>query len=451
MPLSLFEKIWQRHEVMPESPEQPALLYVSLHLLHEITSLQAFAALEARARKVRRPDLTLALVDHCAPTRRDLDGQRLYKDAATKAQIEALVAYCHRHQVRCFDLDHAYQGIVHAVAPELGWSRPGQVIVCGDSHTSTHGAFGAIAFGIGTSEVFDVLATQCILQRKPRNMLVRVRGRLPEGCSAKDLALTIIKTLGADGGKGYAIEYQGEAISALSMEERLTLCNMTIEAGSRFGLIAPDAKTLAYLRSCPEFDHNTELPISELHSDADTPWDKIIDIDADDVQTMLTWGTNPAMAMPIDSLIPAAQNTAEAAALRYMGWTSGQSPRGRPVQQVFIGSCTNGRLSDLRAAAAVLKNHKIAPEVQCLVVPASRLIQKSAEAEGLDVIFKNAGAVWGEPSCSLCNAMNGDEVPAGQLAVSTSNRNFEGRQGPNARTILASPRTAAAIAIRGSL
>lgn len=447
---TLFDKIWQRNEVRAETRDHPAILYVGLHLLHEITSPQAFAFLEERGLPIRRPDLTWAVVDHCAPTERKADGSFNFKDEVTQTQIEALEAYCLKYEISCFGLDHPYQGIVHAVAPELGLSQPGQVIVCGDSHTATHGAFGAIAFGIGSSEVAHVLASQCILQRKPKNLRVQVEGEMPAGVAAKDLALFIIKTLGASGGKGYAIEYQGSTIRSLSMEQRLTLCNMTIEAGSRIGLIAPDAVTWAYLRDRP-WQAISEAQAHDLVSDPDAAWDRSIAIDATQLRPMISWGTNTAMSVEQGSAIPPARNEAERAALSYMGWQPEDAMQGRKVDHVFIGSCTNGRLSDLREAAQLLRGQRVAEHTRCLVVPASRLVKVEAEREGLDRIFAEAGAIWGEPSCSLCNAMNGDIIPPGQLAVSTSNRNFEGRQGPGSRTILVSPATASTIALRGYL
>lgn len=448
---TLFDKIWQANLVKAETVDQPAILYVGLHLLHEITSPQAFAFLEQKGHRVRRPDLTLAMVDHCAPSGKNADGSFAFKDQETRQQIASMESYCEKYKVPCFNLDHRYQGIVHAVAPELGLSRPGQVIVCGDSHTATHGAFGAIAFGIGSSEVAHVLASQCILQRKPKNLCVWVEGPLNESASAKDLALFIISRLGAAGGKGYAIEYQGPAIRKLSMEQRLTLCNMTIEAGSRFGLIAPDAVTWNYLKGRPLAGLYEAEAGETFVSDDDASWDRILHIDAADVAPMMSWGTNPAMSIAIGASIPAAQNESEVSGLKYMGWTAHQSPSGRPVDHVFIGSCTNGRLSDLREAARQLQDKQVAEHTRCLVVPASRLVRDEAEQEGLDLIFKQAGAIWGEPGCSLCNAMNGDFVEAGQLCVSTSNRNFEGRQGPGSRTILVSPATAARIAVQGHL
>lgn len=449
MQQTLFDKIWQKNLVKAESIEQPAILYVGLHLLHEITSPQAFALLEQKKLEVRRPDLTLAMVDHCAPTSKSADGSFIFKDREAADQISAMETYCQKYSVPCFNLDHRYQGIVHAVAPELGLSQPGQVIVCGDSHTATHGAFGSIAFGIGSSEVAHVLATQCILQRKPKNLCVYVDGLLPDGVTAKDLALAIIHQLGASGGKGYAIEYQGPTIRSLSMEQRLTLCNMTIEAGSRFGLIAPDDITWNYLRQSPLGLHASEDWVRDLASDADAVWDRYLTLDAREVKPMMSWGTNPAMSIPIGSDIPRPLNSHESAALEYMGWQACASPRGRRVDQVFIGSCTNGRISDLREAAHWMRDRKVASHTRCLIVPASRMVKNEAEREGLDQIFKEAGAIWGEPSCSLCNAMNGDLVEAGQVCVSTSNRNFEGRQGPGSRTILVSPVSAAQIAIRG--
>ncbi len=451
MAQTLFDKIWQRNEVRAETSEQPAILYVGLHLLHEITSPQAFSFLEKRGLGVRRPDLTWAMVDHCAPTEKNADGSFHFKDAETQNQIAALEAYCKKYAITCLGLDHPHQGIVHAVAPELGLSRPGQVIVCGDSHTATHGAFGAIAFGIGSSEVAHVLAMQSILQRKPKNLRVLVKGSLAPDVSAKDLALAIVKELGASGGKGYAIEYQGPVIEALSMEQRLTLCNMTIEAGSRFGLIAPDATTWAYLAGRPWQAPLDELMQAGLISDLDAVWDRSVEIDASSIRPMMSWGTNPAMSIPWGESLPSATTEAEQSALRYMGWKDEDTVQGRLVDQVFIGSCTNGRISDLREAAAVMRGRSVPAHTRCLVVPATRLVKVEAEREGLDQIFKAAGALWGEPSCSLCNAMNGDIVGPGKLSVSTSNRNFEGRQGPGAQTILVSPASAAAIAVQGHL
>lgn len=451
MKKTLFDKVWEANTVVPEQEDRPAILFVGLHLLHEISSLQAFSFLEQKGLTLRHPELTLAMVDHCAPTAKDTHGRYLFKDEATQLQIKTLEDYCHRYRVECLHLGHRYQGIVHAVGPELGLSIPGQVIVCGDSHTSTHGALGAIAFGIGSSEVCDVLATQCLLQRKPKNMRIIVEGVLPSHVSAKDLALFIITKVGAFGGAGYAIEYQGEGIQSLSIEERLTLCNMTIEAGSRFGIIAPDDKTWNYLNTRP-FSRVTEATRKmDLTSDHDAPWDKTLVIQAKNVPRMISWGTNPAMSIPLSSSIPLPQTHTEELALAYMGWQGGQNPAQRPVNHVFIGSCTNGRLSDIRKAAHLMRGKKVAVKTRCLVVCASSEVKRQAEAEGLDQIFRDAGAIWGEPSCSLCNAMNGDVIGPGELIVSTSNRNFEGRQGPRSRSILVSPETAAEIALRGTL
>ncbi len=447
---TLFDKVWQQNTVKAETPDQPALLYVGLHLLHEITAPQAFAMLEQWRLPVRRPDLSLAMVDHCAPTSKDANGRFMVKDQATVAQIDALTSGCTRHGIPCFSLDHPFQGIVHAVAPELGLSRPGQVIVCGDSHTSTHGAFGAIAFGIGSSEVAEVLATQCILQRRPKNLRVIVDKVLSPDVSAKDLALYITTKLGAVGGKGYAIEYQGAGIRALSMEQRLTLCNMTIEMGARFGLIAPDQTTLDYLSRCL-LRREIEASAQGLFSDPDAQWDKELVIDADQVSPMMSWGTNPAMSIAIGEELPLPATATERQAYAYMGWQGQKVASGRVVDHVFIGSCTNGRISDLRIAAAQMLGKTVATNTQCLIVPASKLVKQQAEDEGLDLVFRQAGATWGEPSCSLCNAMNGDLVAPGRLSVSTSNRNFEGRQGQGARTVLVSPASAAQIAIRGHL
>ncbi len=448
---TLFEKIWQRHLVVPETSEHPAILYIDCHLVHEVTSPQAFTELRTRGLKVRRTDRTFATLDHSIPT----DSERsAYLNAATRHQVQTLRENCQEFAVPLFDLDSGDQGIVHVMGPELGLTLPGSTIVCGDSHTATHGAFGALAFGIGTSEVGHVLATQCLLQSQPKTMAVYVKGSLGPGVSAKDLILEIIRTLGFAGGTGYVLEYKGEAISAMSMEERMTLCNMTIEAGARAGLIAPDATTFAYLkgrRFAPK-DAAWDAALSDwiqLSSDPQAVYDAEITIDAAALTPMVTYGTSPDQAVGIQARIPAARSPSETKALAYMQLESEQRMEGIPVDVVFIGSCTNGRLSDLRAAAQVFSGRQKAPQVRVLVVPGSQAVKKAAEEEGLDVIFRDAGAEWREPGCSLCIAMNGDQLEPGQCAVSTSNRNFAGRQGKGARTILASPVTAAAAAIAG--
>ena len=448
MARTLFDKIWDTNTVKAESPESPAILFVGLHLLHDVTGPQAFNFLEKRGLEVRRPDLSLACTDHCAPSLKD-DSGFSYKDNNAKEQIDALEAYCKKYNVPFLGMGHPKQGIVHVVGPELGLSRPGQVIVCGDSHTSTHGAFGAMAFGIGSSEVSHVLASQCILQRKPKNFRITIKGKLQNGAKAKDLSLHIIKTIGAKGGQGFAIEYAGPVIESMAMEARMTLCNMTIEAGSRFGMIAPDQCTIDYLEERSQksltgiYDH--------LFSDENAIWDRELVIDASTIEPMMTWGTNPALAVELGQPIPSEGHEDLTASLSYMNWSLGQETTGRKVDHVFIGSCTNGRLSDLRLAAESLAGKNVAPHIRCLVVPGSRPIKEQAEREGLDKIFLAAGAQWREPSCSLCNAMNGDYIPEGELSVSTSNRSFEGRQGPGSQTILVNPEVAAAIAIKGEL
>ncbi|HUJ27721.1 MAG TPA: 3-isopropylmalate dehydratase large subunit [Myxococcales bacterium] len=434
-PQTLFDKIWNAHVVVPETEETPAVLYVDLHLLHEVTSPQAFAELRARGLRVRRPDRAVATMDHSTPT---TPGRFEVLDAQCASQLSALRENCAREGIRLHELGSDAQGIVHVIGPELGLTRPGMTIVCGDSHTSTHGAFGALAFGIGTSEVAHVLATQCLLQRKPRTMEVRVEGALGPGVTAKDLILAVIARIGMAGGTGHVIEYTGEAVRGLSMEGRMTVCNMSIEAGARAGLVAPDDTTYAYLRSQPG---------APLASDAGARYDRSISLDANTLEPTITWGTNPAMSSPIDGRVP----DADSPALRYMGLRPGQKLAGHPIDVVFIGSCTNSRIEDLRAAAGVLRGRKVKSGVRALVVPGSRKVKRAAEAEGLDRVFLDAGAEWREPGCSMCIAMNGDQLKPGQSAVSTSNRNFEGRQGPGGRTFLASPLTAAAAAVAGAI
>jgi 3-isopropylmalate/(R)-2-methylmalate dehydratase large subunit len=456
-PRTLFDKIWDRHVVVPETADAPAVLYVDLHLVHEVTSPQAFSELDRRGLKVRRPDRTFATLDHSTPTLPPgRDGVRPYVDAAAEAQVETLQRNCAEHGVVLAGWDSEDRGVVHVMAPELGLTQPGMVLVCGDSHTATHGAFGALAFGIGTSEVGHVLATQCLLQRRPKRMRVTVDGRLRPGVSAKDLTLAVIATLGFGGGAGYVIEYAGEAVRALDMEGRMTLCNMSIEAGARAGMVAPDGKTVDFLRNRPHapagdaFEREAQRWL-ELCSDAGAVFDKEVHIDAAAVAPMATYGTTPDAALPIGAAIPSPRNESERRALEYMGFAAGEAASGHPIDVVFIGSCTNGRLSDLRAAAEVLRGRKVKASVRMLVVPGSEAVKRQAEAEGLDQVFLTAGAEWRLPGCSMCIAMNGDFVPPGKLAVSTSNRNFEGRQGKGARTILASPATAAASAVTGVL
>jgi 3-isopropylmalate/(R)-2-methylmalate dehydratase large subunit len=457
---TLFAKIWDAHLVRPESEETPAVLYVDLHLVHEVTSPQAFAVLRERGLRVRRPERTVATMDHSTPTS---PGRFIVEDAQCAAQLAQLQANCKEQGIELHALGSEQQGIVHVMAPELGLSQPGMTIVCGDSHTSTHGAFGAFAFGIGTSEVAHVLAAQCLLQRRPRTLEVRVEGRLRPGVSAKDLTLAVIARIGVSGGAGHVIEYTGSAVRALSMEERMTLCNMSIEAGARAGLVAPDDTTFEYLAGRPRAPKGAEWDRSlaswrALPSDPGARYDRSISIDADALEPTITFGTNPAMSAPIGGAVPdpellvdAAARSALERALRYMGLVPGERLLGHPIEVVFIGSCTNARLSDLRAAASVLRGRKVAPGVRALVVPGSRQVKRAAEAEGLDRVFRDAGAEWREPGCSMCIAMNGDQLRPGQSAVSTSNRNFEGRQGPGGRTFLASPLSAAAAAIKGAI
>jgi 3-isopropylmalate/(R)-2-methylmalate dehydratase large subunit len=458
MPKTMFEKIWEQHEVIGESVDTPAVLYIDLHLIHEVTTPQAFAVLRERGLPVREPERTLATMDHSTPTLTDqVFGRVPIAIASAEKQILEFERNCAEFGVELLGLQHSQRGIVHVIGPELGVTQPGKTIVCGDSHTSTHGAFGALAFGIGTSEVGHVLATQCLLQRKPRTLAIDVRNRLRPGVTAKDLILYIVGRIGVGGGTGHVIEYRGEAIGALDMEERMTVCNMSIEAGARAGMIAPDDVTYAYLAKTPRAPQGEawERALERwrtLPSDPGARFDREVQIDAGEVEPMITYGTNPGMVMPIGGLVPQATNDAvQAQALGYMGLTPGERLIERPIDVVFIGSCTNARLSDLRAAARVLEGRKIAEGVQMLVVPGSQQVKRAAEEEGLDRIFIDAGAQWRESGCSMCIGMNGDVVGSGRYALSTSNRNFEGRQGIGARTLLASPLTAAASAVRGRI
>ena len=457
-PSTLFEKIWKAHEVVPETAETPAVLYIDLHLVHEVTSPQAFSALRALGLPVRRTDRTLATMDHSTPTSSDqVFGRVPIKVDAAARQVRQLEQNAAEFGMELFDLKDARRGIVHVISPELGASRPGMTIVCGDSHTSTHGAFGALAFGIGSTEVGHVLATQCLLQRKPKTFAVNVEGRLPPGVTAKDLILAIIGKIGVSGGTGHVFEYRGSTIRALSMEERMTVCNMSIEAGARAGMIAPDGTTYEYLRGRPRAPSGRDWDLAVarwagLESDAGAVFDCSVAIDAGAIEPMITYGTNPGMVVPITASIPDSAGDAVAAkALGYMGFRGGDAMLGKPVNTVFIGSCTNGRLEDLRAAATVLKGRKVAAGVHLLIVPGSQQVKRDAEAAGLAEIFKTAGADWRESGCSMCLGMNGDTVAPGQYSLSTSNRNFEGRQGVGARTLLASPLTAAASAVRGRI
>ena len=457
MPLTLFDKVWNAHAVR-EPASEPTLLYIDLHLIHEVTSPQAFEGLRLARRKVRRPDLTVATVDHNVPT---TDRSLPIADAVAAKQVETLRTNCHEFGIRLFDLHSPEQGIVHVIGPELGMSMPGMTIVCGDSHTSTHGAFGALAFGIGTSEVEHVLATQCLPQNKPMTMLVQVSGSFPAGVTAKDLALAIIGSIGTDGATGHAIEYAGEAIRLLSMEGRMTLCNMSIEAGARAGMIAPDKTTFNYLkgrRFAPQ-GHAWEKAIDywqTLISDNDAGFDRKIEIEAQTLEPYVTWGTSPGMVVPVTGCVPdpadansSADREAAERALKYMALTPRTSIQDIHVDRVFIGSCTNARLEDLRAAARVIKGYRINPSVNALIVPGSQAVKRAAEEEGLHRMFNEAGFEWREAGCSMCLGMNSDVLRPGERCASTSNRNFEGRQGRGGRTHLVSPMMAAAAAITG--
>jgi len=453
---TMFEKVWRQHEVSAETADTPAVLYIDLHLIHEVTSPQAFSVLRERGLPVRRVDRTLATMDHSTPTRTEqiFGGAPISIESAAK-QVRELETNCAHFGVELLGLRHNQRGIVHIIGPELGITQPGKTVVCGDSHTSTHGALGALAFGIGTTEVGHVLATQCLLQRKARTLALNVSGRLRPGVTAKDLILAIIGKIGVGGGTGYVIEYRGETIRGLDMDERMTICNMSIEAGARAGMIAPDETTYRYLAGRPRAPQGEawERAVEQwrqLPTDDGAMFDKEVDIDASTLEPMITYGTNPGMVIPISSSIPTRANDAAfTKSLAYMGFEAGAPIKDQPVNVVFVGSCTNGRISDLRSAANVLRGRKVAKGVQMLVIPGSQQVKKEAEAEGLHQVFIDAGAEWRESGCSMCLGMNGDLVPKGQYSVSTSNRNFEGRQGIGARTLLASPLTAAASAVRG--
>jgi len=452
MPKTLFDKVWERHVVVPETPEHPATLYIDLHLIHEVTSPQAFTVLKERGLKVRRPNRTLATIDHSTPTLVNADGTRPYVTDQAARQVETLLGNAAEHGIETHGWESENRGIVHVMGPELGATRPGMTIVCGDSHTSTHGAFGAIAFGIGTTQVGHVLANQSILMRKPRTMAIHVDGELGEGVTAKDVILAIIARIGVGGGTGYALEYCGSVFENMSMDERMTVCNMSIEAGARCGMIAPDQTTFDYLKGRKFTPENYDAACEDwasLCSDAGAVYDKEVFLKAEEIRPMVTYGTHPGMAMPIDALVPEAADEAERNALSYMEMSAGAPIAGAKVDRVFIGSCTNSRMDDLRAAAGIMSGRSIPDSVTAIVVPGSELIKKQAEAEGLHDIFLAAGAQWREPGCSMCIAMNGDKAAPGELVVSTSNRNFAGRQGPGARTVLASPETAAAAAVTG--
>ena len=456
-PRTLADQVWERH-VVHAAPDEPDLLYIDLHLVHEVTSPQAFDGLRLHGRRVRRPDLTVATMDHNVPTTA-LD--RPVEDPISARQMEVLAANCEEFGIRLFPMGDPHQGIVHIIGPELGLTQPGMTIVCGDSHTSTHGAFGALAFGIGTSEVEHVLATQTLPQRRPLTMAVNVEGVLPEGVSPKDLVLAIIGRIGTGGGMGHVIEYRGEGVRALSMEGRMTVCNMSIEAGARAGMVAPDDTTFAYLEGRPYAPSGPawERALDDWRSlvtDTGATFDKEVALDATALTPFVSWGTNPGQVVPIGEQIPSPDSFGEPTArdaaqraLTYMGLTAGTAVRDIPVDTVFIGSCTNGRIEDLRAAAAVLEGRRVAGSVRALVVPGSGAVKAQAEAEGLDKVFESAGFEWRNPGCSMCLAMNPDKLSPGERAASTSNRNFEGRQGRGGRTHLVSPAVAAATAVAG--
>lgn len=455
-PKTLFEKVWERHQVVPETVDTPAVLYIDLHLTHEVTSPQAFSLLREKGLKVRRADRTLATMDHSTPTDpEEIAGRVPIKVKSAAEQIKQFEKNCTEFGIELLNLGSAQRGIVHVIGPELGATQPGKTIVCGDSHTATHGAFGALAFGIGTTEVGHVLATQCLLQRRPKTMAINVDGKLPEGVTAKDLILAIIGKIGVSGGTGYVLEYRGSAIEALSMDGRMTVCNMSIEAGARAGMIAPDETTFAYLKGRPKAPQGADWDkaVAEwrnLRSDADAKFDREVFINGSELTPMITYGTHPGMVMPINGNVPNQVNDPVfMKSLAYMGLKPNEQLLGKPIQVVFIGSCTNARLSDLQLAAKVMQGKHVAAGVRVLVVPGSQQIKREAEKLGLDQIFRDAGAEWRESGCSMCIGMNGDTVASGQYAVSTSNRNFEGRQGAGSRTLLASPATAAAAAIRG--
>jgi 3-isopropylmalate/(R)-2-methylmalate dehydratase large subunit len=449
---TLYDKIWDAHVIVPET-DAPAIIFIDLHLIHEVTSPQAFDELRKRGLRVRRPDLTVGTADHSIPTTTRVISPT--EDREAYDQVTKLDTNCAEFGVRLYGLGTAEQGIVHVIGPELGVTQPGKTIVCGDSHTSTHGAFGALAFGIGTTEVGHVLASQCLLQRKAKNLEISVEGQqLKEGVTAKDVILYIISKIGTAGGTGSVIEYTGSAIRGLNMDGRMTLCNMSIEAGARAGMVAPDDTTFEYLAGRPMAPQGAEWDKAVAHwrtllTDPGATFDRRISFDSADIEPMISFGTNPGMTIPITGVVPSDDSEELRKALKYMALEPGQPLLGHPIDVVFIGSCTNSRLSDLRAAAQIFKGRKVAANVRTVVVPGSQQIKKLAEDEGLDRIFREAGAEWRESGCSMCIAMNADKLEPGQVSVSTSNRNFEGRQGPGGRTLLASPLTAAASAVTG--
>jgi len=457
MPRTIVEKLWDSH-VVEQQPGSPALLYIDLHLVHEVTSPQAFQGLRERGLKVRRPDLTIATTDHSIPT---TDRSLPILDPIAAKQLAQLEANCAEFGVRCLGVHSDRQGVVHVIGPELGLTQPGMTVTCGDSHTATHGAFGALAFGIGTSEVEHVLATQCLLQRPSKTFQVRVEGSLKPGVSAKDIILAVIAKIGIGGGTGCVFEFCGSAIRALDMEQRMTVCNMSIEGGARAGLVSPDDVTFQYLNGRPHAPQGAAWDSAvarwkRLPTDEGAVYGRTLIVDADALEPMITYGANPGMGVSIGQPVPDPSRVSDpierdsiARALKYMGIEGGKPLVGLPIDVVFIGSCTNSRISDLRAAASVLKGRKVSPNVRVLVVPGSQEVKRQAIAEGLPELFRAAGCEWREPGCSMCIAMNGDQLAPGQYCVSTSNRNFEGRQGPGGRTLLASPLTAAASAVTG--
>lgn len=456
---TLAEKVWDDH-VVRRADGEPDLLYIDLHLIHEVTSPQAFDGLRLSGRKVRRPDLTIATEDHNVPT---IDIDKPIVDPVSRLQVDTLRKNCAEFGVRLHSLGDVEQGIVHVVGPQLGLTQPGLTIVCGDSHTSTHGAFGALAFGIGTSEVEHVLATQTLPLTKPKTMAINVEGRLKPGVTSKDIILAIIAQISTGGGQGYILEYRGSAIRALSMEARMTICNMSIEAGARAGLIAPDETTFAYLKGRPHAPTGSDWDIAveswrKLVSDPDAKFDKEIYLNADELSPFVTWGTNPGQGVPLNASVPNPENFADPQerraaenALTYMGLTAGEPMKSIKIDTIFLGSCTNGRIEDLRAAAEIIKGKRVAANTRMLVVPGSARVRLQAEAEGLDKVFLAAGAEWRSAGCSMCLGMNPDQLKPGERSASTSNRNFEGRQGKGGRTHLVSPLVAAATAIKGTL
>jgi 3-isopropylmalate/(R)-2-methylmalate dehydratase large subunit len=457
-PRTLSEKVWDRHVVRAGDADEPTIIFVDLHLVHEVTSPQAFDGLRLAGRGVHRPDLTIATADHNVPT---VDIDKPVADPISAKQLEVLASNCAHFGITCYPMGDANQGIVHIIGPEQGLTQPGMTVVCGDSHTSTHGAFGALAFGIGTSEVEHVLATQTLPQQQPKSLAVTVNGELPVGVTAKDLVLAIIGQIGTGGGRGHIIEYRGSAIANLSMEGRMTVCNMSIEAGARAGMIAPDDTTFAYLEGRDHAPKGKEWEAAldewrSLPTDEGATFDKEVVVEASTLAPYVTWGTNPAQVTRIDSIVPdpssfatAEDREAASRSLEYMGLAGGTPIRDIPVDTVFIGSCTNGRIEDLRAAAGVLDGKKIQSGLRALVVPGSHRVKAQAESEGLDAVFTSAGFEWREPGCSMCLAMNPDKLAPGERAASTSNRNFEGRQGRGGRTHLVSPAVAAATAVAG--